>query len=380
MWKLMMKNIYALNGYNINPKNFQCEVLYLDDNLGTRVNYIPEGCSTVKGIRLIKLLNCDRMNQNRDPFPDGLYDVLDGVTISLANGRIIFPVREPFGSFLKGKFCGDTLLAKKYVFPTLYDSTKFEAQQEPQLNKFSLKGSYTGSSNSDISLNAVNIAPGSVSVTAGGILLKENVDYTVDYTLGRLKIINQGYLNSNTPIKINLESNSLFNIQTKTEWGSRFEYTVNKNFILGGTILHLSELPLTQKVSVGDEPISNTIWGLDGSYKKDSRFITKMVDKIPLIHTKEPSNVALTGEFADLMPGHAKAIGSGTSGASYIDDFEGAVTPIDIKNPGGWYLASTPQFQSDLFPEGNLSDDLCLTDSNGRCLPGTSLIRCSSSK
>ena len=140
---------------------------------------------------------------------------------------------------------------------------------------------------------------GSVTVTAGGILLKENVDYTVDYTLGRVKIINQGYLNSNTPLKVNLESNSLFNIQSKTLIGSRLDYVVNKDFTLGGTILHLSERPLTQKVNIGDEPISNTIWGIDGTYRTDSRFLTKMVDKLPLIATKEPSNVTLTGEFAD---------------------------------------------------------------------------------
>ena len=165
-----------------------------------------------------------------------------------------------------------------------------------------------------------------MTVTAGGILLKENIDYTVDYILGRVRIINQGYLNSNTPIQIHLESNSLFNIQTKTLIGSRFDYTVNKDFILGGTILHESERPLTQKVNIGDEPISNTIWGLDGTYRKDFRFLAEMVDKLPFISTKEPSNVTITSEFADLMPGHQSAIGSGSSGASYIDDFEAAIT------------------------------------------------------
>jgi cell surface protein SprA len=58
--------------------------------------------------------------------------------------------------------------------------------------------------------------PGFGKCYAGGIQLVENVDYTVDYTLGRVQIINQGLLESGTPIRISLESQSLFNIQTKT--------------------------------------------------------------------------------------------------------------------------------------------------------------------
>ncbi len=357
-WGLMMKNVYSLGGYSIQAKDFRLDVVYQDDQIGTNVNYIPQGCSNVKGIALIKLLNLDQLNSNKDPQPDGVFDMIDGVTINMQSGKIIFPVREPFGRFLRTKFCypADQSLADFYAYDALYDSTKTLAQQQPEKNKFSLKGKYTSSAGSDIPLNAANIPPGSVTVTAGGVTLKENADYTVDYNLGRLKIINEGYLKSNTPIKINLESNSLFNLQTKTMIGSRFDYYVNKDFSVGGTFLHLSEKPLTQKVNIGDEPISNTVWGVDGTYRTDSRFLTKMLDALPFYNTKEISTITVSGEFAQLIPGHSNAIGS--SGTSYVDDFEGAITPLDIKNPGSWYLASVPQGQTDLFPEGNLIDSL----------------------
>ncbi|MCX6291113.1 MAG: cell surface protein SprA [Bacteroidetes bacterium] len=360
-WDLMMKNIYSLGGYNIQPKDFRLDVVYQDDQIGTSVNYIPQGPATVKGIPLIKLLNLDQLNTNNDPQPDGMFDIINGVTINMQNGRVIFPVLKPFGSFLRSKFGSDPndqLLADQYVYDALYDSTKTVAQQQPEKNKFSLRGKYQSSAGSDIPLNAVNIPPGSVTVTAGGATLKENVDYTVDYNLGRVKIINEGYLKSNTPIKINLESNSLFNLQTKTMIGSRFDYYINKDFSVGGTFLHLSEKPLTQKVNIGDEPISNTVWGVDGTYRTDSRFLTKMLDALPFYNTKETSNITVSGEFAQLIPGHSSAIGS--TGTSYVDDFEGAVTPLDIKNPGGWNIASVPQGQPDLFPEGALNDSLPL--------------------
>lgn len=356
LWDLMMKNIYSLGGgYQINSKDFRLDIYYNNPATGTPLQYLPEGPASVKGVRLLKVMNLDNVNTQNLPQPDGLFDFIDGVTINAQNGRIIFPSVEPFGKFLKSKFPSGDPLAARYAFDSLYTATKAAAIQDAFHNRYVIKGSYQSSMSSDISLNAPNIPQGSVSVTSGGIKLVENVDYTVDYTLGRVKIINEGYLNSGTPIKINLESNALFNIQTKSLMGSRFDYTFSKNFTVGGTIMNLTERPLTQKVNIGDEPISNTIWGLDGTYRTESRFITKMIDKLPFIDTKEISTLTVSGEFAQLIPGHSSAIGA--SGTSYIDDFEGSKTPIDLKTPSSWYLASTPQNQLSLFPETRFSQN-----------------------
>jgi cell surface protein SprA len=354
-WDLMMKNIYSLGTYNLSPENFQMQVLFLDDNIGSYINYIPDGCALVKGIPLLTVFNLDRLNNNNDQQPDGVFDFVDGITVNRSSGRIMFPEVEPFGTYLQHKLCDDPILSSRYVYYALYDSTKSKAQQQPEKNKFMLRGSYQGSSGSDIPLNAVNIPEGSVKVTAGGVPLTENVDYTVDYTLGRVKIINEGLLSSNSPIHVSLESNALFSIQTKTLLGSRFDYTFNKDFAVGATIMRLTERPLTNKITIGDEPIANTIWGVDGTYRTGSRFLTKLVDKIPFINTKEESNLTFNGEFADLIPGHSKAIGS--TGTSYIDDFEGSKTPIDIKSPSSWILASVPQDPTE-FPESNFIDSL----------------------
>jgi len=224
------------------------------------------------------------------------------------------------------------------------------------LNRFKLKGTYQSASSDEISLNAINVPQGSVKVTAGGVQLTENSDYTVDYNLGRVKILNSGLLESGTPIKISLESNSGLNFQTKTMIGNRFDYEVNENLLVGGTILNLSERPLTQKVDVGSEPISNTIWGADVNYQKESEFITKLVDKLPFYGTKETSNVNFSAEFAQLLPGHSRSITK--EGISYVDDFEGSYSTIDLRAWTRWHLASTPQGQPNLFPEGDLIDDL----------------------
>ncbi len=117
--------------------------------------------------------------------------------------------------------------------------------------------------------------------------------------------------------------------------------------------MHLTERPLTQKVNIGDEPISNTILGLNGNYSTESQFITTMVDRLPFLETKAPSTFTVVGEFAQLVPGHSKAISS--EGNAYIDDFEGSETSYDLKQFSSWKLASTPR---GFFKEADLNNDL----------------------
>lgn len=355
LWKLMMKNVYNIGAYQVNSEDFRLNVVYTNSENGIPMGFLNEG--DIAGLPLIRALNLDNLNTQLDPVPDGVFDFIDGAatnggTINSINGRIYFPVVEPFGKDLRKAIDQgnpESPLAYKYSYDELYTKTKYEAQQYPEKNRFALEGIYKSASSSEISLNAMNVPQGSVKVTAGGVVLQENIDYTVDYTLGRVRIINEGYLNSGTPISISLESNSLFNMQTKTLMGTHVDYRISNDLTLGATIMNLTERPLTQKVNFGDEPISNTIWGLDGTYQTESRFLTRMVDALPFISTKAPSRVTFTGEFAHLIPGHARAIGK--TGTSYIDDFEGATSGIDIKNPSMWKVASTPQGQPALFPE-----------------------------
>ncbi|MBN8702783.1 MAG: cell surface protein SprA [Bacteroidetes bacterium] len=357
LWDLMMKNVYSIGAYQVNPQDFKLDAVYSNPSTGTDINFLPAPASetNVSGRVLLQTLRMDKINVNGDAQPDGTFDFLDGLTITPNNGRIFLPTIEPFGKDLRSKFI-DQNVADQFVFEQLYDSTRVSAQQHPDKNRFKFRGTYKSSSSSEISLNAINIPQGSVNVTAGGMVLQENVDYTVDYTLGRVKIINQGILNSGTPIKVSLESNSLFNIQSKSLFGTRLDYRVNRDFSLGGTILRLNERPITQKVNIGDEPIKNTIWGLDGNYRTEAPFITRFLDKLPLISTKEPSNINVAGEFAHLIPGHSKAIGK--EGNSYIDDFEGSQNTIDLRSQFAWSIASTPQNQPLLFPEGSYINDI----------------------
>lgn len=357
IWNLMMKNIYSLGSYQINNQNFMLNVWYNNAATGYNVPYLPQG--NLEGKQLLRVMGLDQLDQENDRVPDGLFDFVNGVTIDATNGYIIFPSVEPFGYYLRMKMlaAGDNAaLTNNYVFQPLYDSLLIAAQQIPTLDRYWIKGSFQSSASSDINLGASNIPPGSVTVTAGGQKLTENVDYTVDYTLGRLKVINQGLLSSGTPIQVSLENNALFSIESKTFFGQHFDYMVSKDFNLGATVVNYTEHPLTQIVSIGQEPVSNTMLGLNGDFKKPAPFLTDIIDKLPMIHTKAPSEITASSEVAAMIPGHPKFIGS--TGTAYIDDFEGTESFIDISPPTTWSIASIPGGQPTQFPEASYNNDL----------------------
>ncbi len=347
-WDLMMKNIYSLNAYQVQQEKFRLDILYQSDTTGVYINYIPEG--KIKKRPLISVMNLDRLDNNNQRQPNGFFDFVEGYTIIAQNGRIFFPVVEPFGKHLRDSIADDAV-ADKYVYQELYDSTKTTAKQIAEKNKFKLKGKYKAPSGSEIQLGAMNIPVGSVHVTAGGQTLIENSDYSVDYTMGVVTILNQNIIDAGTAVSVNLESNTNFSMQRKTMMGMNFTYDFTKNFQIGGTIMHLSEKPLTSKVAMGDEPISNTLWGFNTAWKQESQWLTNMIDKIPFINVTQPSNISFTAEFAQLIPGHSKGI---QDNASYIDDFESTKNGIDIHQPSNWMLASTPS----TFEESKKSNDL----------------------
>jgi cell surface protein SprA len=362
IWKLMMKNVYSVGGGNISKEDFRLNVMFQDPGGGEK-RYLPDGPNA--GIPLITLMNLDRLNPQNDPAPDGVFDYVEGITVNSAQGKIIFPQLEPFGNDLRPAFGGDQRLERRYLYQMLYDSTKTIARQFQQNNRFLIKGNYKGASGTDISLGGYNIPQGSVTVTAGGQRLAENVDYQVDYSRGSVKILNQGIMASGIPISIQFEDNATFGLVQQNFWGARFDYFASENLTIGSTIMRLTERPFTQKVTFGDDPIKNTVIGFDANYQNEFPWLSKVVDKLPFYSTSAPSLISLTGEVAGIFPGHQSFINAiDPEGSVFIDDFEGASNSIDLRFPiTNWTLSSPPVDAKDgnnqiLFPEAKSTGDL----------------------
>ena len=339
-WPLMMKNVYYLAA-NVEKLKFRLDIKYKSDTAGVYLNYLP----VAKDETLLRALGCDRLDNNNKAHPNGYFDYVEGYTVT--NGRVFFPSVEPFGAtleqFLRGRGLSDDVV-KQFSFQELYDTTRTAARQMTNKDKYLLVGQFKGSSGNTYSLGAYNVPQGSVTVTAGGVILTEGSDYTVDYSAGEVTIINQSIIDAGTGVSVSYESNSDYGMQRKTMVGFNWEYDFSKNFQIGGTLQHLSEQALTSKVTMGAEPLKNTLWGLNVNWKAESQWLTRMLDKIPLLHCTQPSQISFTGEFAHLIAGTA----SGTQdNASYVDDFENATSAIDVMEPKSWQLSSVPT----LFPE-----------------------------
>ncbi len=367
IWRLMMKNVYSLKSKDgsflssVQASDFKLNVLYEEPSLGQK-RFLPEGDRV--GQPLISLLNLDRLNARNDPAPDGVFDYIEGFTVISSQGRVIFPFLEPFGRDLDSvAFSGsDQATKNKYVYYPLYDTIKEIAKTYANLDRYIISGYAKGNSTSEIYLGAFNIPQGSVSVTAGGQILVENVDYTIDYSLGSVRIINQAILNSGVPVSVQFENNAGFGIQQRSFMGLRLDYmakqTERESLTIGASMVRLRERPYFTKTGYSEDPINNAMFGLDFSYQTESQRLTRWLNKLPFYQTEEISTINAYGEAAYLKPGHPRQIGEGREGMIFIDDFEGSRNSIDLRFPlVSWGLSSTPA-NSGLFPEASLMNDL----------------------
>ncbi|WP_413532825.1 cell surface protein SprA [Empedobacter brevis] len=372
MWDLMMKNIYSLNAYGVSSEDFLMNINFKDngEQSSGKLNYLPN--SAVSEQSLIQVLNMDRLNsngqlqQNPDGSKgDGLFDFEPGLTIDTERGNIIFTSVEPFGKYLSDKLKGQN---EEYVFNQIYRQLPNTLPGEKLANRYTLEGRYKGTVTDGIPLGAFNVPQGSVKVTSGGATLTEGIDYTVDYQLGRVKIINEQLKNSGAPINVSLENQSTFNLQKKRFMGINVEHKFNDKFMLGGTLINYQERPVTQKTQYGSEPVNNTIFGLNTQYNSEAEWLTRLTNKIPGIKTDQMSNISVQAEAAYLMPGMNKV----TGGYSYIDDFEDAQSRISLLDAGSWKFGSTPgkpagysaSAYHPFFPNGMKNNDLSFN--NGR--------------
>ncbi len=361
IWDLMMKNFYNLDGSRLEQDGFRMNILFTDPQPLNFINPAPGAASLPEDVAETNLLNVfelDQLNANQDPVSsgDGFFDYVPGITIDPENGIIKFTKVEPFGEFLFEKLQNEGGLPGDYndpasynenqafyVFRSLYTTTKVQAlQNEAEKNKFQLVGRYKSSGQDGIPLGAFNVPRGSVTVTAGGRTLQEGVDYVVDYELGRVQILDDALLASNTPIQVSTENNALFGRQTRRFTGIDVQHQFNEDLLIGATFLNLNERPLTQKADFNQEPINNTVYGLNFNYSTEVPFLTRLANKLPNIDTDVPSNLSVRGEFAFLSPSSPSADDFNGETTSFVDDFEGSQTSISLLNADPWELSSVP--------------------------------------
>ncbi len=338
-WRLQLKNIYPIGGRDIKKKGFKFDINYIVPGQEPVDNY--------NGQNLLQAFGLDTRDESGTGGPDGAFDWDPGRTILPKTGEIIFPVLEPFGKQFP-------LSDKNLAYQSVYDTTVTFAKQDKAKDKFILVGEYSALSSSVYNIG-FNVVENSVRVTLNGAELKEGVDYSVDYNIGQVIIRNEAALVTGANLKITYEKNDLFQLASKTLIGFRGLYDFDKKTKFGFSYLNLNQKTLSDKVRIGEEPLNNSILGLDFQTGFNLPFLTKGLDY--LFSTKEMSTVNLKGEFAYMNPDpntKKSTISSDKSKSiAYIDDFEGAkrIIPIGVGYTG-WKDLSVPD---NMLGIGNLS-------------------------
>jgi len=368
-WGLTMRNVYRIGGRRLTAADFDLDVFF--EPSGSTPQLTLPGVVVGQQATLMQMLGLDRLNRDGAAEPDASFDFVAGYTVDADEGRVIFPFREPFGERLRDVLNGEagfdvtfqgisqSAALAAYAFDTLYAMKQDQARQRfPALANYRISGTYRSAVQSTFDLG-FGVVPGSVRVTAGGVPLTEGVDYQINAATGQLEIVNRNYLTTGANLRVEYERNQFASIGSKTLLGLRAEYALSERVGVGATWMRLAERPLVDKYRVGEEPISNAIYGFDARYEAEPGWITRLVDALPLLTTRATSRFEFKGEFAQLLPGHPEtfafdrasdlleAAGRSFSedergGVSYIDDFEGAENTLTLMSPGEWRISATP--------------------------------------
>lgn len=348
LFPLTMRNIYSLGVSNITRESLELELQYTEDNVAS--NRLPG-----RGTTMLQDLGLDRVDTQGALQPDNQIDIGTG-TLDPQNGLIIFPYLQPFGDRIR-EVLQDSPASQADVDRLAYDELYTERQRNAAQSSKNSFYQFDGTSRGGVQENfnlGIALVEGSVRVYANGTELQENVDYQVDYSFGSITILNERYTAPGQDIRIEYENQSLTSIEQKTFTGFRAEYGFTDNISIGGTYFRFSERPLDDKIRLGDEPINNAVIGFDANAEFDAQFITRFLDNLPVLQTREPSEISFSGEFAQLRPGVAetRAVSQAIrnnelfpdeeNGLAFIDDFEGANIKISLLNATRWNLAAAP--------------------------------------
>ncbi|MCH8548706.1 MAG: cell surface protein SprA [Balneolaceae bacterium] len=348
LFNLTMRNVYSLGVSNISRDALELELAFTEDN-------VPRDRLPGRSTTLMQDLGLDRVDSQGALQPDNRIDFGTG-TLDAQNGLIIFPYLEPFGARIR-EVLEDSPATEEEIdrlaYTELYTQRQRNAAQNSRNGFYQFRGKSSGGVQDNYSLGFA-LVEGSVRVFANGSELIENVDYQVDYSFGSITILNDRYTAPGQDIRIEYENQALTSIEQKTFTGIRAEYEFTRDIRMGGTFFRFNERPLDDKIRIGDEPISNSVFGFDATARFDTPFVTRALDWLPILQTRENSEFSFSGEVAQLRPGVSetravrRAIRNNQlfpdeeEGLSFIDDFEGADVKVNLLNATRWHIAAAP--------------------------------------
>lgn len=259
-----------------------------------------------------------------------------------SNGRIIrdyfviFPSLQPFARRDSGLVVsGNPTNEAVYTTPGEY----LISPQHPP-NVYRLKVGYSAESSPDagaIMLGSVQIRRGSERLTMDGVPMRRDLDYLVDYDLGRISFTRPDTMfTRQRRVTVRYEENPFLIITPTNLFG------VTSSLSLSHGELNLLAVEQSQsqanvtRPQLGFEPQSSLLVGVNGQLGWDVSPVTRLVNKLPFVRTSAASHFSVQGELATSRP---QANGSTQA---YLESFEGdAGVTVGLLDQN-WALSSQP--------------------------------------
>lgn len=329
LWPLMMKNGYSLSGVrqDVRPEDLRIELVYKDPRSGIERPIIDRGSDA--GRSWLELFGWDKTDTSgRSGSPDGLFDLVDGVTYQRSTGTLFLPFREPMVEVPKGDYP---------IFESLYRKSRREAAEERDKDLFRIRAEVSGVATQIIQLGHNGVEPGSVRVQAGTRQLTEGVDYRIDYTGGTLSLTT----NSTERIEITIQERERVRRKEKSLVGAEINWSPINGLNVGGTLLSYREDSRRQRIRWGEEALRNRMWGIHASYIGESKRATAWLNQWSGLELREPMRLSAQASYAELSSNYNTP--KGGSDKIVVEDFEQGNRFIDLTYPLAWQLGNLPK-------------------------------------
>ena len=245
---------------------------------------------------------------------------------------ILFPSLRPFAD--------STVLPPQFRNDSLYRTPNYLlfTQGPTPLYQLALHYQATGGDQrGSLNLGTVQIRPGSERLTVGNRTLVRTVDYVINYEIGQVTFLQPDSLFA-SPATVNVQyeeqpgfaiaPTSIYGLQTRYDFGDHGAVTV-----LG--MLQQQHTNFTRP-PLGFEPASNFIGGISGNFRFEPAGLTRLLNRLPMVHTDVPSLVTLDAELASSRPSPNQI------GQAWVETFEGQSGNFLPLTESSWQLGSRP--------------------------------------
>jgi cell surface protein SprA len=355
--KLMLKNVYSLHpGAASWTEEGLPEASILRDGFEMAIHYKgtvggAEDPDELEGTKIIRYVGLDSYEETDTGYQlgeDGRVDF--GRWIDQGRGLIYFPDLAPFApesvNELRGRPADDypwEILPQEFRNPRIYDrKTCVRKRQSPGTDttwtsRFYLEVKYR-TPVTQLQIDAWDIIEGSEVVTVGARRLQKDRDYRIDYQTGIVHLYDETEIGEDEQINITYKQASAFGMVSKSLVGAAARYAPEDSKLSFSTswLFQRTGSP-DRRPRLGSEPTRIAVGEVALGYETESRTLTRLLDRLPLLDTRHPSRLSFSGGVGVSFPN------PNTRNDLYVDDFEGVADDIAVRlNRLAWKSSSIP--------------------------------------